>query len=608
MKQALRPTGIEVLGNIPWGTHFCHFYQNDEDLLSIQVPFFKTGLENNEYCIWVTSGQTTVENAKNALKEVVPDLDKYYEHKSIEILSHHDWYLINGQFELDNVIRLMLARLKIALENGFAGLRLNGDEAWMDQRTSHDFMEYERFLNPAIAGKKLIISCSYQLSKCTATDVLDVALLHESAVSKRKDRWEILETRNFLTSQTQLNLERDLLTKRVLKTTRELNGITEQVKKERSERKKGVFSPYKSELYLKTIVNTSDIAFVLFDSDSHVLLFNAIANYWSILSFGVPLKKGVYLPDLLNEEGKIKFKETIKAVLSGQSLSYETSYQDQGEFREWYRVTIHPVKDDDGKVVGVCCTASNITRDKRAETELQRISGRLEERNKDVDKFAFSLSHDLRAPLANMLGLARMLKNTNVPNSERPELESFLFQSIEKLNDAVYNLNRILELDKTLSLKKAKVNLTELVNEVSARYKPIAKQDAVRIYTDFDNVNEIFTIVSYLESIFFHLIFSSITYNQTGRPPVIEITAEKTANKVIIHYKNFGKGGYSKGTKADAGSYKTLNTSIRGHGVGLSTVKTRVDILGGSISVGTLPDGGKEYRIELPLDLSETNL
>ncbi|HVW13033.1 MAG TPA: MEDS domain-containing protein [Mucilaginibacter sp.] len=602
MKQTLRPTGIEVIGNIPWGTHFCHFYQTEKDLLSIQVPFFKTGLENNEYCIWVTSEQTTVEKAKNALKEVVPDLDKYYEHKSIEILSHHDWYLINGRFELDNVIRSMLGRLQIALENGFAGLRLNGDEAWMDQRTTHDFMEYERFLNPTIAGKRLIISCSYQLSKCTATDVLDVALLHESAVSKRKDRWEILETRDFITSKGQLNQERELLKKRVAKSTSELNRITEQVKKERSERKKGVFSLNKSELYLKTIVNTSDIAFVLFDSDSHVLLFNAIANYWSILSFGVPLKKGVYLPDLLNDEGKSKFKEMMKAVLLGQSLNYETSYQDQGEFQEWYRVSIHPVKDDDGKVVGVCCAASNITRDKLAESELQRISGRLEQRNKDVDKFAFSLSHDLRAPLANMLGLARMLKGTNVPQSERPELESFLFQSIEKLNDVVYNLNRILELDKTLSLKKAKVNLTELVNEVSSRYKPIAKQDAVRIYTNFDDVNEIFTIASYLESIFFHLIFSSITYNQTGRPPAIEITAEKTPDKVIIHYKNFGKGGYRKGTRAEAGSYKTLNTSTRGHFVGLSTVQTRVEILGGSISVAKLPGGGNDYRIELPLE------
>ena len=72
MKQNLRPTGIEVIGDIPWGTHFCHFYETKEDLLSVQVPFFKTGLENNEYCIWITSEQTSIGDAILALKEAVP--------------------------------------------------------------------------------------------------------------------------------------------------------------------------------------------------------------------------------------------------------------------------------------------------------------------------------------------------------------------------------------------------------------------------------------------------------------------------------------------------------------------------------------------------------
>jgi signal transduction histidine kinase len=602
MKQTLRPTGIEVIGKIPWGTHFCHFYQTKEDLLSVQVPFFKTGLENNEYCIWVTSEQTTVENANDALKKVVPDLDRYYERESIEILSHRDWYLINGRFELDNVIQSMLDRLRIALERGFEGLRLNGDEAWMNQKTSHDFLEYERMLNPAIAGKRLIISCSYQLGKCTATDVLDVALLHESTISKRKGRWEILETIQLIETKAQLNLEKELLEKQVAKSTKELNRITEQVKKERSERKKVTLSLRKSQLNLKTIVDTADIAFVLFDSDSHILLFNAIASYWSTLSFGVPLKKDIYFPDLLNENGRTRFSEMMNTVLSGQSLNYETSYQDQGDSPEWFQVSIHPVMDDDGKVVGVVCAANNITRDKLVESERERLSGQLVQRNKDLDKFAFSLSHDLRAPLANMLGLAKMLKDTNVSESEKSELEGFLFQSIEKLNDVVHNLNRVLELDKTPSLKKEKVDLTEVVNEVSARFKPIGKQDTIQLFTDFYDINEIISVKSYMDSIFYNLISSSIIYNLTGGPPVIEITSERAQDKVIIYFKNFGKGPHRKGTKAEPESYKKLNMSNRRPGIGLATVKTKVEILGGSISIGTLPGSGKEYRMELPFE------
>jgi signal transduction histidine kinase len=602
MNQTLRPTGIEVIGNVPWGTHFCHFYQTKEDLLSMQVPFFKTGLENNEYCIWITSEQTTIEDAINALKQEVLDLDIYYERESIEILSHRDWYLINGRFELDNVIQSVLDRLRIALERGFEGLRINGDEAWMDNRISHDFIEYERSLNPAIAGKRLIISCSYQLGKCTATDVLDVALLHESAVSKRRGRWQILETQQLKETKAQLNLEKELLEKRVAKSTRELHRITEQVKRERSERKKATLSLRKSQLHLKTIVDTTDIAFVLFDSDSHVLLFNPIASYWSTLSFGVPLKKDIYFPDLLNEKGRGRFSEMMDAVLSGQSLNYETSYQDQGDSPEWYNVSIHPVMDDDGKAVGISCAASNITRDKLVESERDRLSGQLVQRNKDLDKFAFILSHDLRAPLANMIGLTKMLKHADLPETERRELESFLIQSVEKLDLVVHNLNRILQLDKSLSLKKEKVDLTQLINEVSERFKPVTKQDAIRLFTDFDDINEIFSIRSYLHSIFYNLIASRIIYSRAGKPPVIEITSEKEPDKVIVYFKDFGKGNYRKGKKGEPESYQNLDISNKSHGIGLYTVKSKVEILGGSIRVRTLSGSGKEYRIEFPTE------
>jgi len=50
-----RNTGIPVIGNVSWGTHFCQFYQTREDLIDVLVPYFKAGLESNEFCVWVTS-------------------------------------------------------------------------------------------------------------------------------------------------------------------------------------------------------------------------------------------------------------------------------------------------------------------------------------------------------------------------------------------------------------------------------------------------------------------------------------------------------------------------------------------------------------------------
>ena len=68
MKGKLRKSGIDIVGDVPWGTHFCQFYQTKEDLTDILVPYFKAGLENNEFCLWITSQPLEVEEAKEALE------------------------------------------------------------------------------------------------------------------------------------------------------------------------------------------------------------------------------------------------------------------------------------------------------------------------------------------------------------------------------------------------------------------------------------------------------------------------------------------------------------------------------------------------------------
>src|SRR6266446_7122989 len=88
MADELRKTGISVVGDVPWGTHLCHFYETKEDLLDILIPYFKAGLENNEFCIWVVSDPLGEGEARNALRQVVPKADRYLETGCMEIIPH----------------------------------------------------------------------------------------------------------------------------------------------------------------------------------------------------------------------------------------------------------------------------------------------------------------------------------------------------------------------------------------------------------------------------------------------------------------------------------------------------------------------------------------
>lgn len=75
----LRKTGISVIGDVLWGTHFCYFYETKQDLLETQALYFKAGLEHKEFCVWVISPSLTVKEAKQALEQVVPNLESYLE-------------------------------------------------------------------------------------------------------------------------------------------------------------------------------------------------------------------------------------------------------------------------------------------------------------------------------------------------------------------------------------------------------------------------------------------------------------------------------------------------------------------------------------------------
>jgi hypothetical protein len=139
--EPLRRSGIDIIGDVPWGAHFCHFYRTPQDLIDILVPYFKQGLFDNEACMWVTSEPLGIEEAKAALRLALPNLDDYIRGGQIEFLRHDEWYTVGGRFEAERVLRGWAEKEKAALERGFAGLRLTGNTFWVKKETWQRFSD-----------------------------------------------------------------------------------------------------------------------------------------------------------------------------------------------------------------------------------------------------------------------------------------------------------------------------------------------------------------------------------------------------------------------------------------------------------------------------------
>lgn len=190
----LRKTGITVIGDVPMGTHFCQFYQTKEDLLDILVPYFKAGLEHNEFCMWVSSEPLAVDEATNSLKGAVPDLDNYLERGQIEILDYSEWYTKSGWFESEKVLHGWIDKERQALKKGFDGLRLTGNTFWLEKRDWDAFTEYEATVDGVIGNYQMLAICSYSLDKCRAQEIIDVVSNHRFALIRRKGKWERIES------------------------------------------------------------------------------------------------------------------------------------------------------------------------------------------------------------------------------------------------------------------------------------------------------------------------------------------------------------------------------------------------------------------------------
>ena len=194
--QKLRDTGLEAVGEVPWGTHFSLFYETKKDLLEIVVPFFKAGLEANELCLWIVANSEllTINDATAALHEAVPDLDRLVKNGNIEIVPYYKWFLTGRAVDVRKAIARFRQKVSEAANRGFSGTRLTGSPAWMrNNLRARSFREFEQKFDGQLTREQMIAACTFPLRLSGAEDILNVARTHQFAVTVRKGAWKRVE-------------------------------------------------------------------------------------------------------------------------------------------------------------------------------------------------------------------------------------------------------------------------------------------------------------------------------------------------------------------------------------------------------------------------------
>lgn len=238
LKEPLRSTGIGVVGDVPWGTHFFLFHETKDDLIEACVPYFRAGLESGELCIWAIDDPLTEEEVRYCLRDAIPGFDGYFERRSIEIVRGREWYMTGDDLDLEKVTRGWKQKMERALNGGYAGLRLSADTAWLDRRDWKEFCEYEKEVNDSILDTQMLALCTYPLPGSAAVEILDVTRTHQFALARRNKEWEVVETSELKQAKAEILRLNNDLERRVWERTRQLTVANEELRKQMSERER----------------------------------------------------------------------------------------------------------------------------------------------------------------------------------------------------------------------------------------------------------------------------------------------------------------------------------------------------------------------------------
>lgn len=368
-----------------------------------------------------------------------------------------------------------------------------------------------------------------------------------------------------------------------------------------TDRKLAEESLQQSEANLRSIFENTDFSIVLFDINLKIVSFNSNAKNLAVINYGKKLKKGISAFNYFPRSRKPFIKMVEKKVKNKEVVNYETTYQPKNGASEWYDVSWIGVVNKTGDTIGYILTLKDITAKKLADIEREKITADLVKRNADLEHFTYIISHNLRAPLANIIGLAELLHEADIQTDDDKETLEALSHSANNLDSVILDLNHILQANSHANEEFSEVNLKMLIDEICISINHLVKKEGVSVKLDF-TAPSIFTIKTYLYSILYNLIINSIKYRRHNISPVIKISSSQQDNKLIILFKDNGRGiDLSKHAEQLFGLYKRFDFSVEGKGMGLFMVKMQMEKLNGTISVKSEPGTGTEFKLEFPL-------
>ncbi len=383
-----------------------------------------------------------------------------------------------------------------------------------------------------------------------------------------------------------------------------IDGVSIFVK-DITERRQAEMKLAESNQFISQIINSLQEGIIVYDSNLRHTIWNPFMEKLS----GIPAsqvlgKKSAEVFPFLEEAGVVN---NLKSALNGENIEaidFPFHMADNGK-SGWCSDINVPFRDVKGEIIGVIGIVHDITERKQAELSLKESGEILRQLNVDKDRFISILSHDLKSPFHNLLGLSEVLLE-DLRKLDIDEIE-VIANNINKSAKNIYNLlEDILMWARTqqgrIPFNPQVLNFRDICAKILEILNPVADTKSITInYFAGDTIN-IFADIDMLKTVIRNLVSNAIKY--TNKRGEININAEENSKNVMITVTDNGVGIAPDDLIKLFDLSQVVSTrgtaKETGTGLGLLLCKEFVERHGGKIWVESEVGKGSCIRFTLP--------
>lgn len=360
-----------------------------------------------------------------------------------------------------------------------------------------------------------------------------------------------------------------------------------------------------SEALLSAIVDSSDDAIVSKNLDGIVTSWNKGAEmlfgYTAAEMIGQPILK------IIPAERTLEEPAILERLRRGEKVDhFETQRVRKDGALVEVSLTISPVRDSNGRIVGASKIARNIGAQKGAARALAEASLESTRQSRMKDEFLATLSHELRTPLQSILGWVQLLRANDYKDTELKEGLDIIdrnAQAQQRIIEDLLDMNRILSGKVRLDVQV--VNLGMVIEAAMASIRPAADAKGVRMHSILDSISKpVSGDPQRLQQIFWNLLSNAVKFTpKNGR---VEVVLQSVNSHLEVSVSDTGVGieadflpfVFDRFRQADA----SFTRSHGGLGLGLAIVKHLVELHGGTVRAKSAgANRGATFEVNLPL-------